>query len=258
METTCPTIAHGERPQGIVCTGLTKTYAKKRILDEINLTIGPGLCALLGANGAGKSTLLRLMSGLEKPDEGDVTVCGMRFHAQGIEIKKRMGVVPEGLGLFESMSILENLLAVGPIYGLKSRESELRALDLLHVLDLTHSRNTIVRECSFGMRKKTALAMALLYKPSVLLLDEPFEGIDPASSTKIQGLLKQLAAEGAAVLITSHIFSIVKLIADRVIILYDGKIALDLDPEQIKTGVEDAYFRIVGKPRLEIPRWLQS
>ncbi len=239
----------------IECKAVTKSYASQVVLRGINLVVGPGICTLLGANGAGKSTLLRLLSGLEKADSGTVLIGGLSFGDQGMKIRERLGVIPEALGLFESLTVMENLMAVGPIYGLTQRETRARSEDLLKLLDLAHGWHTPARECSFGMRKKTALAMALLPKPNVLLLDEPFEGIDPSSSGIIQLLLRRLSSNGITILLTSHILSIVQELAGRVLILHEGCIEADFQPAANETVVE-RYFSIVGKPKGKAPEWL--
>jgi ABC-2 type transport system ATP-binding protein len=242
----------------IDCRDATKSYASQPVLRGIDLVVEPGICALLGANGAGKSTLLRLLSGLEEPDGGSVFIGGQGFRDHGVEIRRNLGVLPEGLGLFESLTVIENLMAVGPIYGLTKPETAARAADLLGLLELAQGRHTVARNCSFGMRKKTALAMALLHKPKVLLLDEPFEGIDPASSAVIQMLLGQLFRDGVTILLTSHILSVVQSIANRVVILYEGRVEADFNPSTTEAGVEEVYFSIVGKPQPEVPDWLRS
>jgi len=242
----------------IECRAATKGYASKPVLKRIDLVVEPGICALLGANGAGKSTLLRLVSGLEEPDSGSVFLAGLALRDHRVEILRNLGVVPEGLGLFESLTIIENLMAIGPIYGLTKSETAARAANLLALLDLTHGRHTVARNGSFGMRKKTALAMALLHKPRVLLLDEPFEGIDPASSAVIQMLLCQLSRDGVTILLTSHILSVVQKIATRVVILHKGQIEADFDPSATEAAVEEVYFGIIGKPQSEVPDWLSS
>lgn len=241
----------------IDCTSVTKSYASQPVLLDINLIVEPGICVLLGENGAGKSTLLRLLSGLEKPDSGSVLIGGLGFHKCAVEIRRRLGVVTEGLGLFESLTVTENLMAVGPIYGLTQTETKERSRSLLELLGLTYGRHTPARQCSFGMRKKTALAMALLYKPSVLLLDEPFEGIDPSTSSVIQSLLRQLSSDGATILLTSHILSIVQDIADRVLILHNGHIESDFQPTTSDVVME-RYFSVVGSLEPEVPDWLRS
>jgi ABC-2 type transport system ATP-binding protein len=242
----------------IDCRAATKSYASQPVLRGIDLVVEPGICALLGANGAGKSTLLRLLSGLEEPDSGSVSIGGLSFRDHGVEIRRNLGVLPEGLGLFESLTIIENLMAIGPIYGLTKRETEARATNLLGIFELAQGSHTVARNCSFGMRKKTALAMALLHKPRVLLLDEPFEGIDPSSSTVIETMLSQLFRNGVTVLLTSHILSIVQKIATRVVILRRGRIESDFNPPTVNEEVEEVYFKIVGKPQPEVPDWLGS
>ena len=242
----------------IDCRAATKSYATRPVLRGIDLVLEPGICALLGANGAGKSTLLRLLSGLEQPDSGSVFIGGLGFRDHAVEIRRNLGVLPEGLGLFESLTVIENLMAVGPIYGLTKSETVARAADLLGLLDLTQGRHTVARNCSFGMRKKTALAMALLHKPRVLLLDEPFEGIDPSSSAVIETMLSQLFRNGVTVLVTSHILSIVQKIATRVVILRRGRIEADFNPRTVNEEVEEVYFQIVVKPQPEVPDWLGS
>ena len=126
----------------------------------------------------------------------------------------------------------------------------------LGLLDLTQRRHTVARDCSFGMRKKTALAMALLHKPKVLLLDEPFEGIDPASSAVIEILLGQLSRDGT-ILLTSHILSVVQKLATRVVILHQGRVESDFDPSTADEEVEEVYFSIVGEPQPEVLDWLR-
>jgi ABC-2 type transport system ATP-binding protein len=240
----------------IECRAVTKSYSSRPILKDINLTIEPGISALLGANGAGKSTLLRLLSGLEAPDSGSLSLLGLTFQDFAVDIKSKLGVVPEGLALFESFTLRENLMAIGPIYGLSQHEAESRTISLLHLLGLHQARNTPARQASFGMRKKTALAMALLHKPSVLLLDEPFEGIDPASSIVIQALLQQLAQQRTTILLTSHILPTVQRIASRVIILHNSRIEADFIPSPASAALEQTYFNTVGAVQPEIPDWL--
>lgn len=242
----------------IDCRATTKMYGPQPVLRGIDLNLDAGICALLGANGAGKSTLLRLLSGLEKPDSGSVLIEGLSFHDRAVAIRRTLGVVPEGLGLFESLTVIENLAAIGPIFGLTRDETMARSLDLLQFLDLEQGRHTLARDCSFGMRKKTALAMALLPRPSVLLLDEPFEGIDPSSSRAIQSLLGQLASSGSTILLTSHILSIVQELANRVVILHEGRIASDFLPSLAGETVAEVYFRIIGPVQPEAPEWLSS
>lgn len=242
----------------IECRAATKIYASQSVLRGVDLVLEPGICALLGANGAGKSTLLRLLSGLEKPDSGSVLIGGLSFQDKAVAIRRNLGVVPEGLGLFESLTVTENLTAIGPIFGLTRDETMARSIDLVNLLDLEQGRHTLARDCSFGMRKKTALAMALLPKPGVLLLDEPFEGIDPSSTRVIESLLRQLASSGSTILLTSHILPIVQTLANRVVILHEGRIASDFLPSLAGETVAEVYFSIIDRIQPEAPKWLRS
>lgn len=236
---------------------LAKHYGTKPVIEGIDLNLGPGVHVLLGANGAGKSTLLRILAGLELPDAGTVTLCGLD-HASRVERMRHLGVLPDGLGLFEVLSIEENLLACGSVYGLASAEVSSRAQDLLGLLDLWPVRHTAAREGSFGMRKKTALAMALLHVPSVLLLDEPFEGIDPNSTLALRALLRSVAKAGAAILLTSHLLAQMEALADTVLLLHQGKLALHQPMASLTAGLEQTYLTIVGETARETPSWLLS
>lgn len=202
--------------------------------------------------------MLRLLAGLEKPDGGSLLIDGRSYQDNGLEIRRNLGVLSEALGLFESLTVTENLCAIGPIYGLTKRETEVRATDLLKLLDLEPGRHTPARNCSFGMRKKTALAMALLPRPQVLLLDEPFEGVDPVSASDIQFVLRELSSDGATILLSSHVLSVVQKIATRVIILHEGRVKSDFDPSATDKSVESRYFSVVGQQNPGVPNWLRS
>lgn len=240
----------------IVCRSVGKSYGARTVLGGVDLEIGPGGCALLGPNGAGKSTLLRLLAGLERVDAGRITVGGVDMAAPTVDVKRRMGVVPERLGLFESLTVRENLECAGPIYGLGMEEVKRRADDLLRVLDLVAGQDTPARECSFGMRKKTALGMALLHRPEVLLLDEPFEGIDPASAFVVERVLARMADRGATVLLTSHHLRVVERMADRVLILRGGAVVWDSSVDGVTAELEATYFDLAGRPAEAAPEWL--
>jgi ABC-2 type transport system ATP-binding protein len=211
---------------------------------------------MLGPNGAGKSTLLKMMSGLEAPDSGSITIQGLEVARQFEQVKRLIGVLPDELGLFESLTIAENLLCVGPIYGLTDAETHLRVDSLLDLLALQRGRNTMVRECSFGMRKKTALAMALLHGPRVLFLDEPFEGVDPASSRAIERTLAGAAERGVTVVLTSHILPLMERLATRVILLGNGRVMWDSTGQDTVGPLETKYFELAREPEVKELSWL--
>ena len=240
----------------IECVEVTKRYRGRAVLDKLSLRIEGGICALLGANGAGKSTLLKLMTGLERADAGSVRVAGFDVAERAPEMKQAIGVLPDSLGLFETLTVGENIQCVGPIYGLTGEETQMRTDSLLRLLELERGRRTTAEECSYGMRKKTALAMALMHRPRVLFLDEPFEGIDPSSTKVIERALRDFAASGATVVLTSHILPLVERLATRTLVLHAGGVAWDSDVAERAGTLEDTYFGLVGQPREETPTWL--
>jgi ABC-2 type transport system ATP-binding protein len=239
----------------ICCEGVSKKYRNRVAVKDVNLRIGGGICALLGPNGAGKSTLLNMMTGLEVPDAGSIKIDELDVVRDSQRVRQSMGVLPDRLGLFESLTVLENLLCAGPIYGLSAAETRARSNALLTLLDLEAGRDTFAKECSYGMRKKTALAMALLHGPKVLFLDEPFEGIDPSSSRAIETLLVRAARQGVAIVLTSHILPLVERLASRMVMLGGGGVVWDSDDQKANRGLEEVYFEVVGETAIQELPW---
>jgi ABC-2 type transport system ATP-binding protein len=242
----------------IHCSDITKTFDDLVAVDHVSFQIQSGICALLGPNGAGKSTLVKVLTGLLPPDSGEVRIAGLNVKTQSLQLRRRIGVVPEDLGLFDSLTIQEHLELAGPIYGLSSAETRDRTDSLLRVLGLDDARDTLLDECSHGMRKKTALALALLHNPQVLFLDEPFEGIDPVASKTIQDLLRAVAGRGIAVFLTSHILSIVDRLATEIMMIRKGKIVWNSTAQAVSRPLEEVYFELVESAPLEDLTWLRS
>ncbi len=235
---------------------LTKRFGEFTAVSGVSLRVESGICAVLGPNGAGKSTLLKLMTGLLRPDAGSTRICNLDVAEHPIEVRRLIGVVPEDLGLFDSLTVEEHLELCGSVYGLERKEARLRASDLLRVLGLDHARDVFLDQCSHGMRKKTALAMALLHNPRVLFLDEPFEGIDPVSSKTIDSLLRSAAARGIAVLLTSHILSIVERLADPIVMIRGGKMVWNSSTDPRTRPLEEIYFELVEHAPPPALAWL--
>jgi ABC-2 type transport system ATP-binding protein len=242
----------------IECKYVTKRFGAVVALDNISILVPSGITALLGPNGAGKSTLLKILTGVLAPDRGEVRLLGFDIATEALQVKRAIGVVPEDLGLFDSLTIKEHLELCGPIYGLSLQETRDRIAPLLRLLGLESGRDTFLDRCSHGMRKKTALAMALLHSPRALLLDEPFEGVDPVSSRAIRDLLRALPARGVTVFLTSHILSTIDQLATDVFMIRSGNIVLTLPVAQLSRPLEDLYFDLVESPRREDLAWLGS
>lgn len=170
--------------------GLTKNFGEFVAVNNLHLQVARGtIFGFLGPNGAGKSTTVKMLTGILKPSAGDALIDGLSIQTSPIKIKQQIGVLPEDLALFDSLTIWEHLKMTGAVYRLSNQETETRAEQLLNYLDLWADRHTFVEQSSYGMKKKCALAMALIHNPKVLFLDEPFEGIDPVTSRNIKDLL---------------------------------------------------------------------
>ncbi len=243
----------------ITCRNLSKTFGEFTAVDGITIDVKPGeICAFLGPNGAGKSTTVKMLTGLLRPSKGEAIVAGLDVVRQPMELKRAIGVLPEDLGLFDSLTVEEHLLMSGPIYGLTAAETKSRSAQLLEALGLAHGRHTFANECSNGMRKKTALAMALLHDPKVLFLDEPFEGIDPVTSKTIRDLLTMLSARGVTIFLTSHILTIVERLATQIDMIRAGKIVWTSAADALPQALEDHYFDLVEAPPVLELEWLGS
>lgn len=238
---------------------LTKTYGSHVAVDGIDLNIARGaICAFLGPNGAGKSTAVKMLTGLLAPTSGSATVAGIACSPATPALSRAVGVLPESLGLFDSLTVEEHLTLTGSVYGLSQPETQGRTAELLSALALEHGRHTFLDECSYGMRKKTAFAMALLPNPQVLFLDEPFEGLDPVVSRTIRDLLVRIAPRGVTIFLTSHILSIVEEIATHIMMIREGKVVFDSQRDQRTQPLESIYFDLVEAPRAGDWSWLGS
>lgn len=242
----------------IFCRRISKRFGSTTALDNVSFRVSSGVCALLGPNGAGKSTLLKVLTGLLAPDAGEASVCGFDVLKRPIGLKRILGVMPEDLGLIKSLTLKEHFQLAGPVYGLTSDETRERSDSLLRIMALEAAEDVLVDRCSSGMRKKTALALALLHNPRVLFLDEPFEGVDPASLKTIQSLLASVARKGIIVILASHILSLVYQLATELILIRRGRIVLHSDIRAIAVPLETAFLDLVDAPASEELPWLQS
>jgi ABC-2 type transport system ATP-binding protein len=243
----------------ISCRNLTRRYGDFTAVDGLNLEVTAGaICVFLGPNGAGKSTTVKMLTGLLPPTSGTVQVCGLDAAANPLELKRRIGVLPEDLGLFDDLTVEEHLLLTGAVYGLDRHETQSRSAQLLHGLSLEHGRHTFAAACSHGMRKKTSFAMALLPNPRVLFLDEPFEAVDPVTSRIMRDLLTTIARRGITIFLTAHILSVAEEIATQVVMIRKGKIVWDSPAGELPQSLEQHYFDLLESPVVEELAWLGS
>lgn len=244
----------------IETSGLTKTFGDFVAVNSLRLQVPPGtIFGFLGPNGSGKSTTVKMLTGILQPSAGDALIDGSSILTSGLEIKQKIGVLPEALALFDSLTIWEHLKMCGPIYGLSRSETESRGEQLLNYLDLWVDRHAFVDRSSYGMKKKCALAMALIHNPKVLFLDEPFEGIDPVSSRNIKDLLLLMCSKGVTVFLTSHILEVVERLVQSFAVIVRGEIVCSQTIEEtLRSGrtLEDVYFHCVDRRRDEALEWI--
>lgn len=241
----------------ISCHRLTKKFGDFTAVDSISLEVAKGaICAVLGPNGAGKSTTVSMLTGLLALTSGSATVCGVDVGLDPVGVRRKIGMLPEDLGLFEDLTVEEHLELTGDIYGLGRTVTHERMERLLTVLGLAAGRHTFARSCSHGMRKKTAFAMALLPNPEALFLDEPFEAVDPVTSSVMADILRQAASRGVTVFLTSHILAMATRIADQFVIIRGGRIVMNCSAAELTRPLEELYFALAESPVAADLEWL--
>jgi ABC-2 type transport system ATP-binding protein len=246
----------------IETSGLTRLYEGKPAVEALALRVPLGsFYGFLGPNGAGKSTTMRMLTGLLAPTAGSARVLGVDLARDPLAVKRQVGVVPDGLQLFERLTGAEQLRITGQLYGLDRRTAAARAAELLDALELAGEPGKLVGEYSHGMKKKLALGCALIHGPRLLFLDEPFEGIDALAVAGIRRLLQDLVARGAlTVFLTSHVLEVVERLVTHVGIIHRGRLVLEgtLDEVRASGTLEEMFIRAVGeeRPRANGLSWL--
>ncbi|MFF4197258.1 ABC transporter ATP-binding protein [Nonomuraea sp. NPDC001831] len=229
--------------------GLTKRFGDKVAVDAIHLTVPQGsFFGLVGQNGAGKTTTLSMAVGLLRPDAGGATIFGQDVWSAPERAKTLVGVLPDGMAMPERLTGREVLTYLGLLRGLPKDEVARRADELLAVLELDGAGTTLVIEYSTGMRKKIGLATALLHAPRLLVLDEPFEAVDPVSAATIKRILRGFVANGGSIVLSSHVMALVEQLCDRVAVIDKGTVAAAGTLDEVRGGrsLEDTFVALVG------------
>ncbi|MFN0171131.1 MAG: ABC transporter ATP-binding protein [Bryobacteraceae bacterium] len=253
-------MVNGSGP-AIVATNLRKVYGSKAAVDDLNLIVPRGcFFGFLGPNGAGKSTTIRMLTGLIPQTAGQIEILGMPMPERAIDIKRRIGLVPDESLLFDRLTGAEYLEFVGRMYGLARNLARERARSLLRLFQLEESARKLIAEYSKGMRKRVAMAAALIHRPDLFLMDEPFEGVDAVGARLMKDILLDLVRQGATIFLTSHVLDVVERLCDRVAIIHEGKIVREGSMEELRMGaetLEDVFVRVVGATReFERLEWL--
>ncbi len=233
----------------LAIVGLTKWFGATPALDQLTLDVPSGSCfGLVGPNGSGKSTTLRSVIGLVRPDAGSIHVCGHDITTELQAARRMMGVVLDPLQLFERLTAREFLATLGELRGMEADVARERTEQLLTTLQLTDDASRQIAGYSHGMRKKTALAAALLHRPRLLLLDEPFEGVDPVSARAMRSMLDRFRGGGGTVVFSSHVMDLVERLCDHVAVIDRGCVVASGPTDELRDGrrLEDAFIDVVG------------
>lgn len=234
---------------------LVKKFAGFAAVDGLTLDVPQGaFYAFLGPNGAGKSTTIAMLTGIYGADSGSIRILGRDLKRDPLGVKASIGVVFEELALFERLTGLQYLVFCGRMYGLKGVEATRRAKELLDLVELTNKADGLIADYSKGMRRKVAIAAALIHAPKLIFLDEPFEGIDVLASAVIRELLKELKRSGTTIFMTTHVLEIAEKLATHAGVIVSGKVKASGSVEQLQAQygahtLEDLFQAIVGTPR---------
>jgi ABC-2 type transport system ATP-binding protein len=217
---------------------LTKRFRGLTAVDNVSFHIRPGeILGYLGPNGSGKSTTVKIITGLLEPSEGEVLLHGRTLVDDPIAFKARLGYVPEEPYLYTHLSGAEYLIFIARLRSIPYQTALTRAAELLRLFQLHDARNSPMATYSKGMRQRVLLAAALLHDPELLILDEPFSGLDVNAALLLRGLLEVFAAEGKMILFSSHVLEVVEKVCSRVVILYKGKVVLQDTIENVKASL---------------------
>ncbi len=242
---------------------LQKRFGPKVAVDGLSLDVPAGsMLGLLGPNGAGKTTTLSMATGLLRPDGGTAVVLGANVWRDPQAAKARMGVLPDGVRMFDRLTGAELLRYTGLLRGMPEADVVARAGELLAALGLDGAASTLVVDYSAGMRKKIGLACALIHAPRLLVLDEPFEAVDPVSGEAIRSILRGFVASGGTVVLSSHVMELVESLCDRVAIVAEGRVLADGTLDEVRAGesLQQRFLQLVGVHELGegTLSWLRS
>lgn len=242
---------------------LRKVYGDKPAVNGLTLSVARGcFFGFLGPNGAGKTTTIRMLMGLAPPTSGSIRLLGLPMPAQAVEIRRRIGLVPDESLLFDQLTGPEYVEFVGRMYGLPRQLSQERARELMSLFELDGAGRKLIGEYSKGMRKRVAMAAALIHRPELFLMDEPFEGVDAVGARLMKDILLDQVRQGATIFLTSHVLEVVERLCNQVAIIHEGRLVVQGSMEELRSGsetLEDIFVRVVGAEErvAESLDWLQ-
>jgi len=252
--------------------GLCRRFGELEAVRHVDLRVEAGqFFGFLGPNGAGKSTTIKMLTGLLEPTAGRIRILGLDLENDPIGVKSQIGVVPEGLALFDRLTGPEYLNFAGRMYGLDRLTAAERTQELLDFMALADRSKSLIVDYSHGMKKKLAMAAAVIHGPKVLFLDEPFEGVDAIAAGTLKAMLNRMIARGATIFLTSHVLEIVERLCSHVAIIHRGELVAQGSIDELRSGVssrhdagqklslEQIFLEIVGGERAAVPElsWLE-
>lgn len=227
----------------------SKIYkGNKRAVDTISLEVKEGeILGFIGHNGAGKTTTIKSIVGINEFDEGDILINGMSIKDNPIECKKIMAYIPDNPDLYESLTAIQYLNFVADVYGVSETQREELIKKYGDAFEITNNLGSLISSYSHGMKQKLAIISALIHKPKLLVLDEPFVGLDPKASHTLKGIMKEICEEGASIFFSSHVLEVVEKLCSRIAIIKDGKIAAYGTVEEVKgtSSLEDVFMELI-------------
>ncbi len=260
IASTLPTCYAGPVETAAIQTySLTRRFGELTAVEDLNFSVAPGqFFGFLGPNGAGKSTTIKMLTGLLEPSAGYVEILGQRFSASSLDLKRQIGVVPEGMALLGRLTAPEYLRFVGRMYGLDRQTTNQRTEELLEFMQLANETRKLVTDFSHGMQKKLALAAAVIHGPRLLFLDEPFEGVDAIAAGMLKTMLYRMIQRGATIFLTTHVLEIVERLCSHVAIISQGRLGANGSLDDLRAGVASTLPGTASGQRLTLEEMFLS
>ena len=227
----------------------TKTYGEKKAVDDLTLHIRPGeIYGFIGHNGAGKTTTLKSVAGIMQFDSGEILIDGLSIQADPIGCKKKMAYIPDNPDLYEFMTGMQYLNFIGDVFGIPAKERTQRIKELADAFELTGDLNQSISAYSHGMKQKLAIISAWIHQPQLILMDEPFVGLDPKASHTLKGMMRQMCDRGGAIFFSTHVLEVAEKLCDKVAIIKGGKLIRSGTMEEVKgdTSLESVFLELEG------------
>ena len=229
---------------------LTKTFGEKKAVDDLSLHIAPGeIYGFIGHNGAGKTTTLKSVVGIQKFDEGEITVCGTSIKTDPLTCKKQIAYIPDNPDLYEYMTGLKYLNFIAKIFGIGSAERMERMHKYADIFELTADLAQPIASYSHGMKQKLAIISAWIHEPRLIIMDEPFVGLDPKAAHLLKGMMREVCDNGGAIFFSTHVLEVAEKLCDKVAIIKAGKLIRSGTMEEVKgdDSLEEVFLELEGE-----------